>query len=310
MEHICAQCPSHRHEFDLSLFNKLPAELKIKIISLAIVPQQPCIRHVFGQCTLDPWSCNDGAHPGIREGSEVTSKAPPIPCPFVTGQDAFFRIEGFRAFFRNNVFVFDYEWTGKNLSDVCYAQGMVWPPLFVVGAHARDPVAARLLKFVDEDDVRREQWSIAYETLFCNEPQYHPSLLPIEETDRYRCEIRHLVIKVCIPTGAMFFVDWHWPLKVDWATLPNLKTLCLDLRSYSRHLESPDYNHQDDHQRIVDGAKRMECLGLTSLIIYGLCSGPTLCHDEQHKQKMDTLFRKALSRDGVLEFRDIELKEW
>lgn len=115
------------------------------------------------------------------------------------------------------------------------------------------------------------------------------------------------MIMVCISPKNTPLRDWDWRLKRDWATLPNLETLCLDLRPSSQRLESRRFYQQGEDQKIVDGAKRMECLLLKSLIIYGLCSRPDLCHDEQHKQKIDELFRKALARDRVLEFRDLEL---
>ncbi|CZR60919.1 uncharacterized protein PAC_10815 [Phialocephala subalpina] len=196
------------------------------------------------------------------------------------------------------------------MADVSMAQGLLWVNSFGVSARFRDSVAARLLKFADAYDVSRMQnnWSIVYKTLLSNEPQYHPSL-PIDETGRYRCEIQHLVIKVCILKRDAEFKDWDWPLKVDWATLPNLKTLCLGLRPYSQRKTSRPFERQRDNEKIARGARRMECLRLKSLIIYGLCSGLDLSLDEQHKQRMDKLFRNALDADGVTEFRGLEQQQ-
>jgi len=71
----------------------------------------------------------------------------------------------------------------------------------------------------------------------------------------------------------------------------------LDLRDYSYrqilHTTIPQELY--DEQLELD-AKRMECLNLKTLTIYGLCSGPEYWGKEEHKERMEELFAPALAR--------------
>ena len=134
--------------------------------------------------------------------------------------------------------------------------------------------------------------------------------------DKYRYTIRHLVFTLDSeerPVSSLAFRHtWAWALTVDWNTLPNLETLVLDLRGYSyRQLQDPELPQELYDEQLERGAKRMECLELKSLIIYGLCSGPEYWDKIQHRRAMETLFQPALGKWGKLEFRDEEyLVDW
>jgi hypothetical protein len=97
--------------------------------------------------------------------------------------------------------------------------------------------------------------------------------------------------------------DWDWPLKVDWKSLPNLKTLVLDLRTYSLGPEIAagpaawEAKEEQFEKKLLQGAKRMEGMNLHSLTIYGLCSC-TYWQKNDHRRKIEKLFQKALAKDG------------
>lgn len=58
------------------------------------------------------------------------------------------------------------------------------------------------------------------------------------------------------------------------------------------------------------GVKRMKCLNLKTLTIYGLCSGPEYWGKKEHKERMEKLFAPALA-SGKPELVDEEdWKEW
>jgi len=89
--------------------------------------------------------------------------------------------------------------------------------------------------------------------------------------------------------------------------LPNLQTLVLDLRGYSkRQLQLEELPQELYDEQLESGAKRMQCLELKSLIIYGLCSGPEYWGKGQHRRRMEKLFGSALGKWGTLELRDEE----
>jgi hypothetical protein len=129
--------------------------------------------------------------------------------------------------------------------------------------------------------------------------------------DEYRYVIRHLVLQVGDKSNlseGRLQPTWAWALKVDWKTLPDLQTLVLDLMGYSYlQLQSRPFPQELYDEQLEAGAKRMECLKLKSLIIYGLCSGPEYWGSKQHKRKMEELFQPALAQNGKLELRDEEL---
>ena len=101
-------------------------------------------------------------------------------------------------------------------------------------------------------------------------------------------------------------------LMVDWKTLQNLETLVLDLRGYSyRQLQDPELPQELYDEQLERGIKRMECLELKSLIIYGLCSGPEYWAKKQHRRRMEALFQHTLGKWGKLELQDDEhLVDW
>jgi hypothetical protein len=105
---------------------------------------------------------------------------------------------------------------------------------------------------------------------------------------------------------------WAWALTVDWSSLPNLETLVLDLRGYSyRQLQDPEMPEDLYNEQLEAGAKRLKCLSLKSLVIYGLCSGPLYWDKVQHRKRMEKLFQPALGKLGKLELRDEEhFVEW
>lgn len=89
--------------------------------------------------------------------------------------------------------------------------------------------------------------------------------------------------------------------------MPNLQTLVLDLRGYSkRQLQLEELPQELYDEQLESGAKRMQCLELKSLIIYGLCSGPEYWGKGQHRRRMEKLFGSALGKWGTLELRDEE----
>ena len=89
--------------------------------------------------------------------------------------------------------------------------------------------------------------------------------------------------------------------------MPNLQTLVLDLRGYSyRQIQEEDILQELYDEQLESGAKRMECLELKSLIIYGLCSGQLYWGKGQHRRRMEELFESTLGKWGTLELRDEE----
>jgi len=71
----------------------------------------------------------------------------------------------------------------------------------------------------------------------------------------------------------------------------------LDLRDYSyRQIQRTAITQELYDEQLELDAKRMECLKLKSLTIYGLCSGPEYWGKEEHKERMEELFAPALAR--------------
>ncbi len=284
------------------ILSRLPGELKSMVIACKIVPQRPCLNGLLDSC-FDPWSCENGSH-----GTNYTVAN--VPCPLVTSINSFYFDEANKQFFQNHTFVFESSgWTEvfdhHRLFDV--VEEDEFRVLESWASHLRNSQATRLLDFVDHLEWRGKG-SDKFNSTHCSTTyQYF---------DQYHFSIRHLVFAGKTPWG--FEPDWAWALNVDWQTLPHLKTLVLDLRSYSfreylvREIASPIYE-----QIIESGAKRMECLNLKSQIIYGLCSEPVdeefeddkSKKKEAHKRRMKSLFIKAVDVGGHLEFRDKEMIE-
>ncbi|KAK6586252.1 hypothetical protein PZA11_001309 [Diplocarpon coronariae] len=133
----------------------------------------------------------------------------------------------------------------------------------------------------------------------CPGTKPQPSLLlPLQIPDELKVMI---VAKMVVPERAY----WDWQLKVDWESLPNLKHLVLDLRTYSALSDAGALFEIDEI--LAAGARRMRGLNLKSLIIYGLCSSD-LTRDVlgKHQQVIKSLFEGSLATDGTLELRDEE----
>lgn len=94
--------------------------------------------------------------------------------------------------------------------------------------------------------------------------------------------------------------DWDWPLKVDWITLPNLKTLLLDLRICSLAPQLGPEAEIEYDRMVEEGAKRMEVLSLKSLMVHGLCG------DEDKKRRAREMFAVALAKEGELQLYGFE----
>jgi hypothetical protein len=78
-----------------------------------------------------------------------------------------------------------------------------------------------------------------------------------------------------------------------------------------RQLQGQELPEDLYNEQLEDGAKRMQCLKLKSLIIYGLCSGPEYWGKAQHRRKMEKLFQPALGKYGKLDLRDEErFEKW
>ncbi|KUJ20372.1 uncharacterized protein LY89DRAFT_441907 [Mollisia scopiformis] len=302
--HKCAQCPTTKAA-DLTLFHRLPADLKLKVISELFAPESPCIEDIFAECH-DPWSCRNGIHSGITDVS-VYNQRLYVPCPLLTRLGPIFHEEGHRLFFRRNVFVFDHDLTYTN-SFKDLGKLIRW---WRSGEPLRDPISTRLLDWID-----RPEWqgvgSEQHRELIRGAQNYSPILLTLGEVDQYRYSIQHIVIKNSTLVSNGRFEDWDNTLKVDWSSLRNLKTLCLDLRAYTsvQTLFMFNPSKQKRHERkLVGGVEAMKCLKLKSLIVYGAGAGPTW-PDCPHKEMMQLIFGKAVAVDGVLEFRDTRDLDW
>jgi hypothetical protein len=56
--------------------------------------------------------------------------------------------------------------------------------------------------------------------------------------------------------------DWDWPLKIKWATIPRLRTLQIDLGTFSRwpYMEKAMFSSEMFMAKLVEGAGFMSCL--------------------------------------------------
>lgn len=296
--HDCPQCPSPharpRGSRALWLLAQLPSELHSKVVERMIVPQRPCLEHIFGSC-LDTWGCPNGSHMDVQDLRMVI-----VPCPRLTSLSTFFYDEGHKMFFANHTFVFENRCVKL---DPRMRAAIDEEEREVIRQEYRDCHATRLLDFIDRPD-----WVGTGSKSFQTDGRNRL----FGDVDSYRYSIQHLVLTAALPGDATRYRrDWDWPLKVDWEKLPRLKTLVLDLRYYSF---SPRIRHrvtQSDYDlAIEDGARRMKCLKLKRLVICGACSGPF--HGVQrHQGRMKSLFETAVDVDGALEFRDLAIRgDW
>ncbi|KAK0104479.1 hypothetical protein ONS95_004768 [Cadophora gregata] len=282
--HDCPQCPSPhvnpRGSRVLRLLAQLPSELHSIVVQGMIVPQRPCLDHIFGSC-LDSWGCPNGSHMDLRDLREAI-----VPCPRLTSLSTFFYDEGHKLFFEHHSYQFPVRATRSDLQKVD-----------IIGQEHRDFLATRLLNFVDRPDCV----GLGSKTF-----KIHGKNRLFGDVDSYRHLIQHLVFTASLVDDSMKYrPDWDWPLKVDWQRLPRLKTLVLDLRYYSF---SPRYlggvlTQEDYDSRIATGVKGMQILKLKRLVIYGVCSG-AFHNDQYHQRRMRSLFETALDIRGTLEFRD------
>ena len=165
----------------------------------------------------------------------------------------------------------------------------------------RDPLATRLLDFVDQPD-----WKDKGSDYFSQTAE----TIDFRRVDKVRHQMKSICINLSGTYGIDLVPDWDWPLQVDWKSLPQLEYLQLDLRAYSRHpwMQMGDfYKPEEYHMMLEHGAKRMKCLELKYLSLTGLCS---YCNwgNEDHERKMDALFRPAVREEGVISFIDTPLE--
>lgn len=300
IHHECPQCPSPDRNLQCSRqlwsLAQLPDELHSKVVEKMIVPQRPCLDHIFGTC-MDPWSCPNGSHWDLRDLRRTI-----VPCSALTSLNTFIHDEGHKLFFQNHIFVF-------NGYIEVYLHLFPSPtrfPLVVTredvermelkGQELRDRYATRLLDFVDRPD-----WVGKGSKKF----QINSQDQEFGDIDSYRHTIQHLVFTAGSAERSMKYrPGWDWPLKVDWTKLPRLKTLFLDLKYYSFSPRYPNLLTQEElDSKLEKGAKSMECLKLQRLVIYGVCSG-AFYEDQTHRERMTSLFETALNVHGTLEFRD------
>ncbi|TVY50154.1 hypothetical protein LOCC1_G000075 [Lachnellula occidentalis] len=264
----------------------LPAELSLQIIQDLFAPEQLCIPAIFDQCP-NQWNC-DLYHP-----CALRKYYPLKPDSYLSSIGPLLYEEGHKFFFRHNVFVFNMTPAMyRGGLDVLYAtpnesDSALWKS-------ARDPRTLELLTFVEPHLSAQE----ASQTV-------NPPLL----MDRFSGTIRHLVLRVKNEICDLQEAGWEWPLKVDWKTLPHLKTLCLDLQSYSRRESSEAAESQEEYdEKLSEGALSMECLNLKRLILVGLCSQQYYL-DKDHKRRMEKLFGKCVAKGVKIEFLDREQTE-
>jgi hypothetical protein len=273
---LCVQSKAH-----LPLASQmLPLELKWLIVQMACTPKKPCLDFItkgYDGC-LDPWSCKL-SHLGPEDTSFYTVK------PNITSVCSSFRHEAYKTFYQNNTFVF--RSTG---GDQAVREGARPGEAALPWEDLRDPYASRILEFID-----RPEWKNKGSRFFKDDVRYQPG-------DKYRHLISSIIINVEPNWGSQQHRDWDWPLKIDWSTLPHLKSLQLDLRTYSRR--PSDDSEEAYNERLEAGAVRMRCLNLDRLVLFGLCSFDLYWGDVDHKRRMETLFRPAVRPGGKLEFWD------
>jgi len=264
-------------------FRDLPPELQLLIVEYVFTTKPPCLRHLFSLC-CDQWSCESGYHP-----SRV-SKSPYHPDPSFSNITTLFYEEGHKYYYRHNVFVF-------NQSPPLYRDSfsMVQEiPRGLVSIHdywrlARDPGTLGFLNFVDDPP---------------SAPGISDTIHPPRVLQRFAKQVRHLVLCVDNNVWPEREIGWEWPLMVDWTTLPDLETLCIDLRSYSRRELSAIAESQGAYEsKLATGAKLMECLDLKRLTLVGLCSG-AFYENKSHRQRVKKLFSSSVAKRVDIEFWD------
>ncbi|KAI6713306.1 hypothetical protein JHW43_004179 [Diplocarpon mali] len=299
--HKCSQCPGTKPQPSLLLPLQIPDELKVMIVAKMVVPERACMKDLHGRC-FDPWSCDQGSHRSIEAGLDHATFN--LPCPVITSMSPFIFEEGYKQFFRNHTFVFDCS-ANAEMEHLDSAVRSTEPEKnakeldqIVSGFQTfRDAVAVRLLRFVDRPDDCDAKGS--------SQHRQDLDAAAYQCADKYRHEIKRIVFKSKDGWRWAHQIDWDWQLKVDWESLPNLKHLVLDLRTYSALSDAGALFEIDEI--LAAGARRMRGLNLKSLIIYGLCSSD-LTRDVlgKHQQVIKSLFEGSLATDGTLELRDEE----
>ncbi len=276
---------------------KLPLEIKIRILDFVLLQRPPCLSTLFrGSCSVFPCEFDHGDD-GLCGSFPVT---PRLDISSIS--EPYFLHEMQKSFFRNHTFVFGKLSIGILELNTRWRAGITsndTPPdgldsginLFVDN---RDPRATRLLEFID-----RPGWKGKGSSNFKWDKSY-------SYVDKHRHRIQHLVLSAEEHLEAAVHEydarDWDWPLKVDWKSLPNLKTLVLDLRTYSLGPEIAagpsvwETKEEQFEEELLEGAKKMESMNLHSLTIYGLCSC-TYWQKKDHRRKIERLFQKVLAKN-------------
>lgn len=271
----------------------LPNEVKIVILDYLILHEAPCLDGIFGDC-FDEWDCK-------KHHRELTDSCPTLSVtldPKFAYLGRFFH-DALVSFFKNNTFLFDSRGMRLGLDETMEFAIMDGTILTDddtdAWAEFRDPRATRLLDFID-----RPSWKGVGAETFVGDESYN-------NVDRYRHKMQHIVfdLRYNIKWMSYYRPDWDWPLKIAYSTLPNLKTLVLDLRAYSaQYLLSLPYPPEEFDHKIRLGAKLMSCLSLRALTLVGLCSGPDFFANAEHKKKMERIFKGAIHKDGEIIFKD------
>ncbi|PBP17250.1 hypothetical protein BUE80_DR011925 [Diplocarpon rosae] len=285
---------------------RLPEELQVMIVAQMVIPQRACVKDLLGEC-FDPWSCDQGSHPTTEGG--LGYPIVNLPCPAITSISSFVFEEGYKQFFRNHTFIFDCsadtEMQKINLVVRSTEPDTIAKELDQITSEFRsfrDAAAVRLLRFIDQLDCNNKGLS-----------QYRQDFdaAAYQHVDKYRHEIQRIVFRSKDGWRWAHQLDWDWQLKVDWGSMPKLKHLVLDLRTYSALSNAGSVFAPDE--ALAAGATRMRGLNLKSLVIYGLCSSvlPRKVLKKQ-REAMESLFEGALAADGTLELRDKETPnfEW
>ncbi|CAG8977334.1 hypothetical protein HYALB_00009206 [Hymenoscyphus albidus] len=284
--------------------SELPPELQLKILEELAVPPFPSLECLF-EDFHEPWNCS------ACKDTEIDAygwKLWPITLdPRISTVCRSFYEEGHKMLYKHHTFVF-------------HQRPEALRSFYDIGGTAlgiRDRLAVLLLNFIDINDFYAYRRNPTLGTnraqgtqtsLSIHMPNSIDSRIPfksLQNPAEFRASVQHLVLvvhpRVTQDMSPEESNDWDWPLKVDWTTLPKLKTLCLDLRGINNYRKFKGGG--SCLRRIKKGASRMKGLNLEKLVIVGLCTDE-FYYKEAYKQRVRRIFSLALSKTGKLEFKD------